>query len=506
MFEALAPGVSDAVEDADTVELPDTVEEGVVAPVPVPDSVALPVGVPVPLWLGVPLLEREVDGVLLADAPSESEGVGEDDTVEEALWVEEGVAAAVPVPLDVSLPVAAAVPVPLPVALLLGVDVGVRELVALPLKEALPVPEAEAPGERGGVALPDCVLLALRVAEGLALTVRLALGVAEPAPVPEPENAGAPLAEATWEGAGVSETVGGAVAEVALLPVGAPEAVPVPVAAPTPDSVLEPVAVLETSPLGEAAAVRVPAPRVGEGASEALLLEAGCALPVAVPEAEGATAAEGGGDREVLPLALGEAPAEVGGGALGGPLGEALAAVLPEPPGGRVALAEGSGVAVAAPEAVPQLLLARDSVEVGVSVLVGEPVTDTEAPVEAVEEAVPLLEGVAVGDTVPDTVRAPLVEGVGDPVGEAVGVGEAEREGEGVVEGDARQSTTRTALPSESPKNTCAPPGDAHTPFGPLAVAAKGKDPSVAPATAPLFISVATRPVAVSTTRTFLDP
>ena len=55
---------------------------------------------------GVPLLERELLGVLEAEAPLVREGVGEALTVELAESVEEGVKDPVPVPLEVGVPVA----------------------------------------------------------------------------------------------------------------------------------------------------------------------------------------------------------------------------------------------------------------------------------------------------------------------------------------------------------------------------------------------------------------
>ena len=121
--------------------------------------VALPVGVAVPVGELVGVVEPVGDAVmdtvpeLEAEAPSVKEPVGLCDRVELPLSVEEGVSEAVPVPdcvgeLD-------GVPVP--------VCVGVME----PLKEALPVLEADAPDVREPVGLWVCVELPLRVEEGV---------------------------------------------------------------------------------------------------------------------------------------------------------------------------------------------------------------------------------------------------------------------------------------------------------------------------------------------------
>jgi hypothetical protein len=53
--EEEAPGVREAVGEAEVVELPLRVEEGVLAPVPVGDAVGEGVGVAEPLFEGVAL-------------------------------------------------------------------------------------------------------------------------------------------------------------------------------------------------------------------------------------------------------------------------------------------------------------------------------------------------------------------------------------------------------------------------------------------------------------------
>ena len=139
VLEGDTPRVRDAEGVADTVVLADNVEDGVTALVPVPLGVAHAVDVPVPLWLDVPLLDRDRDGVMLADSPVDSEGVGEDDRVELALVVDERAAASVP--------------------------------VLLPLTELLPLLEAGAPRVADAVGEADCV--------PVQVGVELAVGVAE---------------------------------------------------------------------------------------------------------------------------------------------------------------------------------------------------------------------------------------------------------------------------------------------------------------------------------------
>ena len=106
---AEAPEDKEAVGVALNVLLALNVEEGVAAAVPVPDTVPLDVGNPVLVWVAVPLPEKEIEAVLLADAPDVSDAVCDADTVVDALNVDEGVVAAVPVPDPVGEPVALAV-------------------------------------------------------------------------------------------------------------------------------------------------------------------------------------------------------------------------------------------------------------------------------------------------------------------------------------------------------------------------------------------------------------
>ena len=152
-----APVVRDAGGDADTVLLELSVEEGVGAAVPVPVNVALPVAVPLGVWLGETLLLLEMLELLLAEAPAVREGVALADTVELALRVLEGVLAPVLLPVCV----------PLPVAVLLGLWLG----VALLDSEMLPLLLADAPVVRDAVGDADTVLLPLTVEDGVGCAV-----------------------------------------------------------------------------------------------------------------------------------------------------------------------------------------------------------------------------------------------------------------------------------------------------------------------------------------------
>ncbi len=117
---------------------------------------------------------------------------------------------------------------------------------------------------------------------------------------------------------------------------------------------------------------------------------------------------------------------------LGDPLGGALGVSVParEPDGEPVALPAPLplGAAVGGPDALPVPLPDSDRVGVGVGVGVREPVLDKEAPRVAVEEGVPLLDGVGEGD------RVPLRLGDGLPLREGVPVGVAEPVPVGVAE------------------------------------------------------------------------
>jgi hypothetical protein len=67
-----APAVSDEVGEAESVVEPLTVVERVAGGVAVPLPVAVAVDDPVPVCVGVPVLLRELDPVLHADAPAET--------------------------------------------------------------------------------------------------------------------------------------------------------------------------------------------------------------------------------------------------------------------------------------------------------------------------------------------------------------------------------------------------------------------------------------------------
>ena len=104
-FEAEAPAVMEAVALALTVLEELRVLEGVTEAVPVPVLLELEVGVGEELTGGVPLLLNELLPVLEAEAPAVRDAVGEEDKVEEADTVLEGVTAAVSEPERVMLPV-----------------------------------------------------------------------------------------------------------------------------------------------------------------------------------------------------------------------------------------------------------------------------------------------------------------------------------------------------------------------------------------------------------------
>jgi len=149
----LAPHVSEAVGEADCVELAESVEVGVAAAVPVPVPVAEGVGEGVGVDVGVALLESEVLAVMLGDTPELREAVGEADTVKLPLSVEVGVSAAVPLPLSLGVPV--------PVA---------TSAVALPLSKALVLML----GLKPAVKMEDCIN-----AEGASAVLGVPEGVPE---------------------------------------------------------------------------------------------------------------------------------------------------------------------------------------------------------------------------------------------------------------------------------------------------------------------------------------
>ena len=156
VLEGEAPRVSDAVALALTVEE----ALGVHVDVGVAEPVALPVGV------GVELLEREMLGVMLGDAPAVRLGVALRDCVKDALTVDVGVDVGVPVELGVSLPV--------------GLDEALPVAVLLPVPLSLPVTLAEAPRLSEDVGEEDCVLLPDRVEDGVVAGVLLLVPVAVP--------------------------------------------------------------------------------------------------------------------------------------------------------------------------------------------------------------------------------------------------------------------------------------------------------------------------------------
>ena len=96
LLDAEAPLVTEAVGDTDTVLLAVRVEVGVAAGVPLLVAVGELDGVPELVCVAVAELLRELEPVLEGEAPGVRGGVAEDDRVEEALSVEEGVTAAVP--------------------------------------------------------------------------------------------------------------------------------------------------------------------------------------------------------------------------------------------------------------------------------------------------------------------------------------------------------------------------------------------------------------------------
>ena len=153
VFEGDAPFVKLGVGEELTVLLPLKVVEGVIDAVPVP----VELGVPVLLEVAVPVEERllVVEGLpdTLELAPFVSEEVGEEDNVELAERVVEGVIDAVLVPE------------------LVGVTVEEEEGVCVPeeleVRELLPVFDADSPFEIEAVGDTVIVLLPLKVEEGV---------------------------------------------------------------------------------------------------------------------------------------------------------------------------------------------------------------------------------------------------------------------------------------------------------------------------------------------------
>jgi len=163
VLEGDAPLVKLGVGEELTVLLPLTVDDGVTAAVPV----LVEEVVPVLLEVGVPVEERllVVEGLpdTLGLAPFVSEEVGEEDSVELAERVVEGVIDAVLVPE------------------LVGVSEEEGEGVCVPVgledRELLPVFDAESPFEIEEVGVTVSVLLPLSVEEGVSDPVRVPLFV-----------------------------------------------------------------------------------------------------------------------------------------------------------------------------------------------------------------------------------------------------------------------------------------------------------------------------------------
>jgi hypothetical protein len=159
----LAPRDREAVADALTVELTLRVVEGVAPALPVPLLLPDCVGEGDSVTGGVALPEREMEALKEGLAAKDREAVGE--LLKEALRLRvlEGVEAPVPLPLCVGVPEGEAVPEE------------EAELLSVPL--LLPLLDALAPGDSGGVPLALTVLLPLWVVEGVPLAVGLLLPV-----------------------------------------------------------------------------------------------------------------------------------------------------------------------------------------------------------------------------------------------------------------------------------------------------------------------------------------
>jgi hypothetical protein len=429
VLDAETPAVSEDVGDVLTVLLALRVDEGVMGDVPVPELVGVLVELPVGVCVGVIVLLREVDPVLLAEAPEVIEAVGDMETVELPLTVVDAVFDAVPVPELVGVPV----------ILLVGVCDGVAE----ELSDVDPVLLADAPA----------VIEAVGDTVTVELPLNVVVGVTDPVPVPvcvgledgvgdcEVEGVMDVLAPRVIEGVGVGVT---AATEAAPEPVAVGEAAPVVVA--------EAVAVKGALELPVALAVgAVDAPNTG--LVELLLLEVALAVaaadaepvskpePVAValsvlaPDAPGTKLRVAG----AVPAALSDAVcvdvvvavdvALVEAAPVGGadcepdPVAVPLSVLAPDAPGTKLPVEEAVStplcvaVRIDVAEAIDVALAAALSVAVALAVLdkgsVGEHVSD------------PVGDGDGVGDGVPNPDRLPLPvpEGVGVAVIEGVLVG-----------------------------------------------------------------------------------
>ncbi len=204
LLEGVAPLVSEAVGEAEAVELGEVVVEGVKDPVPVHVLVGVPVGEGVSVVGGVAALDKEVLAVLLAEAPAEREAVDEADTVVLQERVVEGVKDPVPVPLTVGEPV--------------GEELGVGGGVPLLESELLPLLEGVAPLVSEAVGEADSVELADMVVEGVIGLVPVPVPVGVGVGVCVGETEAGMLEDADAVGEGVVVAVGGA--EFELVPVG----------------------------------------------------------------------------------------------------------------------------------------------------------------------------------------------------------------------------------------------------------------------------------------------
>ena len=143
-----------------------SVEVGVIAGVLVPVAVEELDGVPDPLCVAVAELLKEFEPVLDEEAPTETEGVGDND--------------AVLLPLNVVLIVAFPVPLAVCVAVPVGVGEGVRGLVGDAGEDIAAVWDGEAPADIDAVGLGVTVELALSVVVGVCVAVPVPVCVGEP--------------------------------------------------------------------------------------------------------------------------------------------------------------------------------------------------------------------------------------------------------------------------------------------------------------------------------------
>jgi hypothetical protein len=397
VLEADAPDVSEDVGDVLTVLLALRVDEGVMGDVPVPELVGVLVELPVGVCVGVIVLLREVDPVLLAEAPEEMEAVGDMETVELPLTVVDAVFDAVLVPELVGVP-----------DLLL---VGVCDGVAEELSDVDPVLLADAPA----------VIEAVGDTVTVKLPLNVVVGVTDPVPVPvcvgledgvgdcEVEGVMDVLAPRIIEGVGVGVT---AATEAAPEPVAVGEAAPVVVA--------EAVAVGGALELPVALAVgAVDAPNTG--LVELLLLEV--ALAVAAADAEPVSKPE--------------------------PVAVALSVLAPDAPGTKLR------VAGAVPAALSDAVCVDVVVAVDVALVEAAPVGGADCEPDPVAVPLSVLAPDAPGTKLPveEAVSTPLcvAKAVALPepraeeaAGEALALGGSEASGGGLAVAEAEAA----ALPA----------------------------------------------------------